>query len=240
MPAKELDLAVKGLTYKICVATGIKMPDDPIFKSTLIGEIKELISENEKFSDLTFSEIITAARFDVAGNFGEVSEYWNNNFNLKFLCLILTKWIDYKKNVLTKIDREIMTKNLFEQDTEADYGDDQAVQYSLENWNRTKDYMHIESRVYEILVARKQINLNQAEKARINNRAIEKVDWIFRKYYNLFSHQKYYNRCRIVISMKISVAEFFNGAPLSEANIKDRQPNEFERETYDRKMLNAL
>jgi len=208
MTDKQLIIAITGIIFKIAVISGCPIPDGA-HRKTLEIEIKKFLAENEEFSSLTFEEICTAARFNAAGKFDDKVKHWQNIFNLDYLSEILLRWVPYKKIVGVKIDAELMRRNLSEPSTDPELTDNEAIQYARDMWSKSKDYMFIDSRAYEILTKREVLQLDNDAKKRILEQARAKVEWITTKYYDLYWHEKYCLIVAQVISKKIAVAEYF-------------------------------
>lgn len=201
-------VAISVTMLNVAIITGCQVPNNERHLEILKTEVRKFISENNCFSKLTVEEIITAFRFNAAGKFDEKIKHWNNMFNLDYLGEILTKYVSLRRSVELKEEREWLCINLLERPTEPKLSDEEAIQFSIDRWNETKDYMFIESRVYNILNKQGNIKFNDDEKEQIRTEAKIKyrsIEWV---YFELIEH---IGRENVVqsISKKIAVSQFF-------------------------------
>ena len=152
MSDKQQTIAVKGIVFNMAVITGCPVPNDVNHQKTLEMHTKKFLQEHDVFSKLTYEEICTAARFNAGGKFVEKVKHWQNMFNLDYLGEILTEWVTYKRAVEKKIEKEVMINNLFEPENAPFSSDNEGIEYGKANWQKTSDYLFIDSRIFNILV----------------------------------------------------------------------------------------
>lgn len=213
LPARQQDVALTGIVFKIGVISGCPVPIDGNHRKELAIEMKKFMLQNKSFADLTFEEVLTAFRFNAARTGDEKVKHYQNMFNLDYLGEVLSCYVKFKTEVKAKAEKELIRKNFFDIPDSPELpklSDDQALEHSKERWTSEGDYMFIEARVYDILKKRGLINLNKEDRDRISKEASKKSDWIYkmdRDLYWLVSLE----HVTSILSKKIAAAEYING-----------------------------
>lgn len=209
MSTKEQGITTAGILLTVAVISGCPLPTDGRHLKILESEFIKFLFENNSFSQLTYDEIITAFRFNSAGQLEEKVKHYQNMFNLDYLGEVLNQWVKYKRNLQEKVRRELTIKNILFFDPAAGDTEIEIIEFSKNKWESTSDYMQIESRVYDILCKQGKIDLYTENKNRIFSLANAKMMGIYREFQGLYIQIEQYRPDQIVAG-KIAVAEYFN------------------------------
>lgn len=214
LPEKKQDAFITGILFKIAVVTGCTLPINERHCNELENEVKKFMNENNRFSNFTFEEVLTAFRFNAAGNLCERTEHYQNIFNLDYLGKILSNFLVFKNNVEEKARKQHLIDNLFEPSSYVKISDKGIIDYAHEIFIETDDYLFIPSKAYNLLVRAGKLKLSVEEKQRIKKEAYEKIDHLFMAgyrdiYYFLMDNPGLKNMVADRIAKKMAVAKYF-------------------------------
>lgn len=212
--SKQKNIALIGLIAQISIITGCPIPSDDRHLKILESEVDKFLVDNKEFSDLTVESILAAFRYNSAGKFDEKINHYQSLFNLDYLGAVLQKWIPLKRKIEAKAAKELVIKNLLETECNNELADLDIVQQSQNEWNRTGDYMFIESRAYNILCDQGKIQLSKDQKNNTLSQARAKIDVICRQHSGMFQFNGI-PQVESIVSKKIAIAEYFNGGPIN-------------------------
>jgi hypothetical protein len=209
----ELLIQVQVLVAKICVITGWNLPDSEDYKIILHDQFAKKMRED--YYSLNADEVEYAFR-----KYGTGIEDWGKSFNLNLVDNVLVKYMNYRADLrqfVHGVEKEAV-KNLpvaheVQQTDEEFIEECYAMWFSLKN----KFYQYVNHRVYDKLLNKGLINLNEEDKIRIRavvkhdiergeeNRSFTELRHRLREIKEVPNETYFMRQCK-----KYAVAEYFN------------------------------